>query len=105
MLSRLAELLYWTGRYVERADDTSRIVDAYIHRIAEDPFGDSQVTCRSLFAILGMEVKSPEAATIQAVLDRLVFDTESPSAITGAILAAHDNARRAREVISSEMWV
>jgi len=34
MLSRLAELLYWTGRYVERADDTSRIVDAYIHRIA-----------------------------------------------------------------------
>ena len=39
MLSRLAELLYWTGRYVERADDTSRIIDAYIHRIAEDPFG------------------------------------------------------------------
>ncbi len=40
MLSRLAELIYWAGRYVERADDTSRIVDAYIHRIAEDPFGD-----------------------------------------------------------------
>jgi uncharacterized alpha-E superfamily protein len=104
MLARLAELIYWTGRYVERADDTSRIVDAYIHRIAEDPFGDSRVTCRSLFAILGMHIE-PEEATIQSVLDHLVFDPENPSSITGAILAAHDNARRAREVISSEMWV
>ena len=48
MLSRLAELLYWTGRYVERADDTSRIIDAYIHRIAEDPFGDPDAACHSL---------------------------------------------------------
>ncbi len=59
MLSRLAELIYWTGRYVERADDTSRIVDAYIHRIAEDPFGDPDLACRSLFAILGMEIDEP----------------------------------------------
>ena len=67
MLARLAELVYWTGRYVERADDTSRIVDAYIHRIAEDPFGDSRVTCRSLFAILGITVDEPEEVTIQSV--------------------------------------
>jgi uncharacterized alpha-E superfamily protein len=105
MLARLAELVYWTGRYVERADDTSRIVDAYIHRIAEDPFGDSTVTCRSLFLILGIGVEESDEVTIQAVLDELVYDQDSPSAITGAILAAYDNARRAREVISSEMWV
>ena len=105
MLARLAELIYWTGRYVERADDTSRIVDAYVHRIAEDPFGDSAVTCRSLFAILGMDVEESDPMTIDTVLTRLVFDEESPSAITGAFLAAYDNARRAREVISSEMWV
>jgi uncharacterized alpha-E superfamily protein len=105
MLARLAELVYWTGRYVERADDTSRIVDAYIHRIAEDPFGDSKVTCRSLFAILGIGVEVSEDVSIQAVLDQLVYDPESPSAITGAVLAAYENARRAREVISSEMWV
>jgi uncharacterized alpha-E superfamily protein len=43
--------------------------------------------------------------TIQSVLDELVYDLDNPSAITGAILAAYDNARRAREVISSEMWV
>jgi uncharacterized alpha-E superfamily protein len=105
MLSRLAELLYWTGRYVERADDTSRIVDAYIHRIAEDPFGDLNAACHSLFAILGMEVDASIPINQETVLTQLVYDQLNPSAITGAVLAAHENARRAREVISSEMWV
>jgi uncharacterized alpha-E superfamily protein len=105
MLSRLAELLYWTGRYVERADDTSRIVDAYIHRIAEDPFGDLSAACHSLFKILGMEVDATIPINQETVLTQLVYDQLNPSAITGAVLAAHENARRAREVISSEMWV
>ena len=33
LLSRIAETLYWTGRYVERADDTARLVDVYVHRM------------------------------------------------------------------------
>jgi uncharacterized alpha-E superfamily protein len=105
MLSRLAELLYWTGRYVERADDTSRIVDAYIHRIAEDPFGDPDAACHSLFATLGMRLDDATPVSQDIVLRQLVYDQINPSSITGALLAAHENARRAREVISSEMWV
>ena len=58
MLSRLAESLYWIGRYIERADDTSRIVDSYVHRMVEDPFNDEDATCRSLYSILGIEVES-----------------------------------------------
>jgi len=53
MLSRLAESLYWIGRYIERADDTARIVDSYVHRMVEDPFNDEDATCRSLYSILG----------------------------------------------------
>jgi len=105
MLSRLAELLYWTGRYVERADDTSRIIDAYIHRIAEDPFGDPNAACHSLFKTLGMEIDPETPINQETVLVQLVYDQENPSAITGALLAAHENARRAREAISSEMWI
>ncbi len=105
MLSRLAELLYWTGRYVERADDTSRIVDAYVHRLAEDPLGDPEEACRTLFGILGLALAPGERADPDLVLERLVLDPENPSAITGALLRAHDDARRVRELISSEMWV
>ena len=105
LLSRLAESLYWIGRYVERADGTARIVNAYIHRIAEDPFGDLNSACRALFTILGVRPVSDRPATIPMVLDELVFSAENPSAVTGALNAAHENARRSREVISSEMWV
>lgn len=105
LLSRVAESLYWIGRYVERADGTARIINAYIHRIAEDPFGDSEFACRSLFAILGVELADDQPATTEVVLEDLVFSRESPSAITGALRAAYENARRTREVISSEMWI
>jgi len=105
MLSRLAESLYWIGRYVERADDTARIVDAYVHRVLEDPFNDEDAVCRSLFAILGLEQPDPGRVGIDQVLEQLVYDTANPSSIAGALTAAHDNARRAREAISSEMWV
>jgi uncharacterized alpha-E superfamily protein len=105
LLSRIAESLYWIGRYVERADGTARIINAYIHRIAEDPFGDPESACRSLFAILGVELGEDRPATTEVVLEDLVFSRESPSAITGALRAAYENARRSREVISSEMWV
>jgi uncharacterized alpha-E superfamily protein len=40
VLSRIAESLFWIGRYVERADDTARILDAFLHRILEDPWVD-----------------------------------------------------------------
>lgn len=105
LLSRIAESLYWIGRYVERADGTARIINAYIHRIAEDPFGDPESACRSLFAILGVPLEEDRPATTEVVLEQLVFSRESPSAITGALRAAYENARRSREVISSEMWV
>lgn len=105
MLSRLAESLYWIGRYVERADGTARIINAYIHRLAEDPFGDVNVACRTLFTILGVPPATEELATVEMVLEELVFSELNPSAITGALQAAHQNARQSREAISSEMWV
>jgi len=36
MLARNAESLYWIGRYVERADDTARILDVTVHQLLED---------------------------------------------------------------------
>ncbi|HEY1442546.1 MAG TPA: alpha-E domain-containing protein, partial [Mycobacterium sp.] len=36
MLARNAEALYWIGRYVERADDTARILDVAVHQLLED---------------------------------------------------------------------
>ena len=41
MLSRIAESLFWIGRYLERADDTARILDVQMQVLVEDPGVDS----------------------------------------------------------------
>ena len=104
MLSRIAESLFWIGRYVERADDTARILDAFIARLLEDPWADEDRGGRAILSILGAQPPSDARVTTSAVLDVLAFDATNPSAIAGALTAARDNARGARETISSEMW-
>ena len=82
ILSRIAEALTWTGRYVERADATGRILDAYLHRLLEDPWRDEDAACRSLYAILGVDAPD-QHCDMQQVLDRLAFDAggiEAPGA-------------------------
>src|SRR5438552_17420875 len=100
MLSRIAESLFWIGRYVERADDTARILDAFLGRLIEDPWSDEDTACRSLLAILGVTATEECRLTTGDALDRLAFDTADPNAIA----SARENARGARETISSEMW-
>jgi uncharacterized alpha-E superfamily protein len=103
LLSRIAETLFWTGRYVERADDTARMVDVYVHRLLEEPRADEDGDCRALLSVLGMaEPAGP--LDIGATIYQLAYDTRSPSAIAGATLAARAGARSVRDVISSEMW-
>jgi uncharacterized alpha-E superfamily protein len=71
-----------------------------------EPGGDSDAACRALFAILGVRVEPELLAEVDVdvVLFRLVYDTTTPSAIAGALMAARAGARGIREVISSEMW-
>ncbi len=104
MLSRIAESLFWIGRYVERADDKARILDAFLGRLLEDPWADEDVACREVTAILGAPAPHDGRLAAGDVLDLLAFDTTNASAIAGALAAARDNARGTREAISSEMW-
>lgn len=105
MLSRIAESLFWIGRYVERADDTARILDICLHQILEDASMESSA-CRSMFEVMGRPVPDGEAARVGVaeVLHKLAYDQQSPSSITGALAAARVNARSARDSVSSELW-
>lgn len=55
MLARNAEALYWIGRYVERADDTARILDVTVHQLLEDSSVDPDHASRILLEVLGIE--------------------------------------------------
>jgi uncharacterized alpha-E superfamily protein len=104
LLSRIAETLFWTGRYVERADDTARMVDVYVHRMLQEPQADEDAGCRGLLAVLGIPAPGDHRLDVGVTLYQLAYDQNSQSAIAGAMMAARDGARSVREVISSEMW-
>ena len=56
MLSRIAESLFWIGRYLERADDTARILDVHLHLLLEDPYLPESLACAGLLGVMGVPV-------------------------------------------------
>jgi uncharacterized alpha-E superfamily protein len=104
MLSRMAESLYWLGRYVERADGTSRILDAYFHGTfyGLDQSGIDAVS-RRLIGIMGADALQEELGTTE-VLELLAYDNNSPSSISSSLNGAWENARGVREAIPGEVW-
>jgi uncharacterized alpha-E superfamily protein len=108
MLSRIAESLFWIGRYVERAEDTARILDVHIHHLLEAPATSEAELCHSLLAIMGLADPAPTSTavttTARQVTERLAFDRTNPSSIVSSLIAARVNALSVSEAISSEMW-
>ncbi len=102
MLSRIAESLFWIGRYVERADDTARLLDVHLNVLLEDPWVDEPTANASLLAV--MNCKPTGEVTRDEVMRLLVHDRAITSSIAGTLTSARENARRAREVISTEVW-
>ncbi len=105
MLARNAEALYWIGRYVERADDTARILDVTVHQLLEDSTADPDRTSRVLLEVLGIEPPQTRL-DMWALTDLVAFNRGLTRgfSIVDAITAARESARSAREVISSDMW-
>lgn len=103
MLSRIAESLYWIGRYVERAEDTSRILDVYLQLLVEDPSVDTRFSTASLYSVLGVQ---PPAGPVsqEEVLRTIQYHPSAPCSILAALGGGRESARRARETVTPELW-
>lgn len=104
MLSRIADSVFWIGRYVERADQTARILDVMLQSITEDASQDEHVACSGVYEIFGVAEPAEADLRVQRVLDLLVTDRQNPSSVAGALQTARENARGAREVLTTEVW-
>lgn len=106
MLSRLADSLYWTGRYVERAENVARFIGVNLNLILDTPLNGPQ-QWQPLVTTTGddqiFQVRYGDF-TRDNVIQFLMFDAENPNSIYTSIQKARENARTMREVISSEMW-
>jgi uncharacterized alpha-E superfamily protein len=105
MLSRVAESIYWMGRYIERAENVARFVDVNAHLEIDVPGSGGQWA--PLVATTGDQAYFKERygeATRESVLQFLTFDRDYASSIVSCLRLARENARSVREIISSEMW-
>ncbi|MFF3572114.1 alpha-E domain-containing protein [Nocardia jiangxiensis] len=103
MLARNAESLFWIGRYVERADDTARILDVTVHQLLEDVTVDPDRAARKLLRVLGIDLPDGQL-DVWSLTELVAFDHGQPASIVASISAARENARGAREATSAELW-
>ncbi|MGD0837430.1 MAG: alpha-E domain-containing protein [Polyangia bacterium] len=108
MLSRTADNLYWTGRYMERAENLARVLDvSYRNSLLGLAAAAPESEWRDALAILGNPAQFYQRGhdfTEAAVVRFFALDTESPCSIKFCVQAARENARALRAVISTEMW-
>ncbi len=109
LLSRSADRLYWMSRYVERAENTARILDVS-DRLgllgASDRSGRGSEWDAVLQITGDAEGFHARFATASAdtVIRHMTLDPDNPSSIYSVIRAARENARAERVGITTEMW-
>jgi uncharacterized alpha-E superfamily protein len=106
MLSRVADSVFWMARYVERAENVARFIDVNFNLTLD--LGDEAASqWEPLVATSGDHepfVAKYGSATRENVLKFLTFDLENSNSILSCLTAARENARTARETISTDMW-
>jgi uncharacterized alpha-E superfamily protein len=103
MLSRVGDSLYWMGRYLERAEHTSRLVNAELQLwLDQSPELGAGRWRFLLEALRAPAVDGPVDPT--QLLDALVFSRSNASSIVSCIASARENLRHVREQCSTRMW-
>jgi uncharacterized alpha-E superfamily protein len=102
MLARVADSLYWIGRYVERAEHTSRLCDVMINATLDPTEAAQQVAQIALAATGGGD--GVKAQNSYAAAQSLVLDREDWRSVAVSIARARENARQVRDQITSETW-
>jgi len=110
MLSRVADSLYWMSRYMERAENISRILDVNLQYMLDLPRRE-QTNPKTLWGPVlrstgdeGDFNKVYDKTDSMTVIDFLVLNRENPNSIVNCVNRARENARHVREQISDEMW-
>jgi uncharacterized alpha-E superfamily protein len=104
LLSRVADRLYWGARYVERAEDTARIVRSYTDLIVDLPIDLLPYSWEPLVAIAGSQSLFGEKHGEHAVIEFLVADRNNPGSMASSVALARENLRTTREVLPREAW-
>ena len=106
LLSRVADHIYWGARYLERAEDTARVVQSFTELVLDLPTGVAS-SWEPLLAVVGSREQF-DARHIRAdegdIVRFLVADEGNHGSVVASIGHARENLRTAREVMPREAW-
>lgn len=108
MLARIAEELFWLGRYIARAEHTARMLDGIFHvnlqARAEDQPG-VPISWEALTMAMGVE-RSPSEPPPEPdeLMRQLTLDAATPTSVRSCVATARERGRTVRDAISMEMW-
>lgn len=106
MLSRVAETIFWLGRYLERTENQARLISVNSHLLLDLPAGYSP-GWTPLIHITGTReeyLKLYSDFSERNVRSYLIDDTKSHASLLNTIRYARENARTIRDVMPREVW-
>ena len=103
MLSRVAERMYWFGRYIERAENTARLISVNTNLMLD--LTRVGFIWSSLVSIAGLEEAFARRFTQKEERNVVRFLLDNPTgSIRHSIATARENVRTTREILPSESW-
>ncbi|AWL13177.1 hypothetical protein HMF8227_02726 [Saliniradius amylolyticus] len=106
MLSRVANNLFWMARYLERAENTARVVNVNSHLLLDLP-KTVKLGWEPIIDILSAPdhfYQFYDQADERSVVKYMVTDNRNPGSIMQSLTMARENARTIREVMPRESW-
>jgi uncharacterized alpha-E superfamily protein len=104
MLSRVADNLYWFGRYIERTEHLCRFLNVqYFSSLETQLDVQYDLVFQSILSMVGIEYDS-ENLLEEDTLVKVALDDSNQASIKSSVLAARENVRGARDLISNELW-
>ena len=105
MLKRVAENLYWIGRYIERTEYTSRFIKVQYFSTLESPMlKNRDFALRSIIFITGSDLDQSFELQEDMVWSHVIFSGDNPNSIANFIKNSRENARSIRNTLSQELW-
>ncbi len=102
MLARVADSLYWLGRYAERSEHLARLAAVMLNAGLDRTDAAEQAAAIAISAVGA--TTAPQTAEAPEHARALVLDRESATSVVASLASARENARQVRDQLTSETW-
>lgn len=106
LLSRVAERVYWMGRYLERTENIARLISVHTSLLMDvpDDMEFNWFTSVRIFNAEALYEEQYDEVTENNVMRFLVTDKENPGSLISSLVAARENVRTSLDVLPEETW-